>query len=93
MSFHQIIKIRLGHCDLILAQYCQFKDIMKMCNFNATIMNATIMCNYNENVQLYPIPLLSSCMYAIKTISELKELVLLVNLTFTLKVKPIGAVI
>ena len=25
----------------------------------------------NENVQLYPIPLLSSCMHAIKTISEL----------------------
>ena len=48
---------------------------------------------YNENVQLYPFPLLSSCMYAIKTISELQELVLLVSLTFTLKVKPIGAII
>ena len=24
---------KLGHCDLIMAQYCHFKDIMKMCNF------------------------------------------------------------
>ena len=23
----------LGHCDLIMAQYCHFKYIMKMCNF------------------------------------------------------------
>ena len=23
---------KLGHCDLIMAQYCHFKDIMKMCN-------------------------------------------------------------
>ena len=38
-------------------------------------------------MQLYPIPLLSSCMYAIKTISELQEIVLLVSLTFMLKVK------
>ena len=44
-------------------------------------------------MQLYPIPLLSSCMHAIKTTSELQELVILVNLTFTLKVKPIGAII
>ena len=44
-------------------------------------------------MQLYPIPLLSSCMHAIKTISELQELVLLVSLAFTLKVKPIGAII
>ena len=44
-------------------------------------------------MQLYPIPLRSSCMHAIKTISELQELVLLVSLTFTLKVKPIGAII
>ena len=44
-------------------------------------------------MQLYPIPLLSSCMHAIKTTSELQELVLLVSLTFTLKVKPIGAII
>ena len=44
-------------------------------------------------MQLYPIPLLSSCMHAINTISELQELVLLVSLTFMLKVKPIGAII
>ena len=24
---------KLGHCDLIVGQYCHFKDIMKMCNF------------------------------------------------------------
>ena len=40
------------------------------------------MCNF------YPIPMLSSCMHAIKTIAELQELVLLVSLTFMLKFKP-----
>ena len=36
-------------------------------------------------MQLYPIPLLSSCLHAIKTISELQELVLLVRLTVRTK--------
>ena len=43
------------------------------------------MCNF------CPIPMLSSCMHAIKTIAELQELLLLVSLTFMLKVKPIEA--
>ena len=44
-------------------------------------------------MQLYPIPLLSSCMHAMKITSELQELVLLVSLTFMLKVEPIGAIV
>ena len=44
-------------------------------------------------MQLYPIPMLSSFKHAIEATSELQELVCFVILTFTLKVKPIGAII